>query len=79
MVAGSPTMGNASRILQHLYSLDNPSPDFLRHLLHCLIKHDEEEEYLTNLKEPELTRMLDFLDKVRAVPSTFRRFRIRPL
>ena len=73
------TMGNTSKILQRLYSLDNPSPDLLRHLLHHLIKHDEEEEYLTGLKEPKLTRMLDFLDKVRAVPSTLRRFRNRLL
>ena len=64
-------MGNTSRILQHLYSLDGSSPDFLRHL-HCLIQYDEEERYLTNLKGPELMRLLDLLDKVRAtVPSTF--------
>ena len=64
-------MGNASKILQRLYSLDTSSPNFLRYF-HCLIQHDEEEQYLTNLKEPELTRLLDFLDKVRAVPLIFR-------
>ena len=82
IVAGFPavgsTMGNTSRILQRLYSLDISSPDFLRYL-HCLIQHDEEERYLTNLKEPELTRLLDFLDKVRAIPPNFRQLRDIPL
>ena len=59
-------MGATSRILQRLYSLDTSSPDFLRHL-YCLIEYDEKEQYLTKLKEPELTRLLDFLDKVRVV------------
>ena len=67
-------MGNTSRILQRLYPLPTSSPDFLRHLRH-LLRYDKEERYLTSLKEPELTRLLDLLDKVRAVPSTFRRFR----
>ena len=71
-------MGGTSRILQRLYSLHTSSPDFIRYL-HLLIQRDEEERYLTNLKEPKLTRLLDFLDKVRAVPSTFRRFRDRYL
>ena len=62
-------MGNTSRILQHLYSLNASSPYFLRYL-HGLIQYDEEERYLTNLKDPELTRLLDFLDNVRAVPFT---------
>ena len=69
-------MGNTSRILQRLYSLPTSSPDFARHLRY-LIRYDKEERYLTNLKEPGLTRLLDLLDKVRAVPSTFRRFRDR--
>ena len=60
-------MGKTSRILQHLYSLAASSPDFVRYL-HCLIRYDEEEQYLTNLEEPELTRLLDFLDKVRVFP-----------
>ena len=68
-------MGNTSRILQRLYSLEpSDSPDFIRHL-HFLIQHDEEEQYLTNLKEPELTRLLDFLDKVRVVTTILHRFR----
>ena len=71
-------MGNTSRILQHLYSLDASSLDFLRYL-HCLLRYDEEERYLITLKEPELTRLLDFLDKVRVVPSPFCQFRDRPL
>ena len=61
-------MGNTSRILRRLYSLHTSSPDFMRYL-RFLIQQDKEEQYLTNLKEPELTRLLDFLDKVRAAPS----------
>ena len=60
-------MGNTSGILRRLYSLDASSPDFL-HYLHFLIQYDEEERYLTNLKEPESTRLLDFLEKLRAGP-----------
>ena len=71
-------MGNTSRILQRLYSLDASSRDFIRYL-HCLIQFDEEEQYSTNLEEPELMQLVDFLDKVRAVPSTFLQFRDRPL
>ena len=62
-------MGNTSRILQHLYSLNTSSPDFLRYL-HALIQYDEEERYLTNLKDFELIRLLGFLGGVRAVLST---------
>ena len=72
-----PTMGNTSKILQRLYSLETSSPDFLRYL-HDLIRRDNEEEYLTSLKEYELMRLLDFLDKV-CVPPSFRQFRDRPL
>ena len=75
---GSTTMGNTSRILQRLYSLDASSPEFLR-LLHCLIQYDEEERYSTNLEGPEVMRLVDFLDKVRAIPSTLHRSRDRPL
>lgn len=67
-------MGNTSRTLQRLYSLDASSPDFLRYL-RFLIQYDEEERYLTSLKQTELTRLLDFLDKVRAVPPTSLQFR----
>ena len=66
-------MGATSRILQRLYSLDTSSPDFLRHL-YCLIQYDDKEKYLTNMKEPELTRLLDFLDRVRAVFAFLCRF-----
>ena len=66
-------MGNTSRILQRLYSLHTSSPEFIRYF-HFLIQHDEEEQHLANLKEPELTRLLDFLDKVRALPLTFHQF-----
>ena len=76
-VVGS-TMGKTSVILRHLYSLKTSSLDVTRYL-HLLIQFDGEEKYLTNLKEPELTRLLDFLDKVRAASSTFRRLRDRPL
>ena len=71
-------MENTSRTLQLLYSLDTSSPDFLSNL-RLLIQHDEEERYLIKLKEPELTRLVDFLDKVRTAPSTFRRFQGRLL
>ena len=73
-----PTMGNTSRALQRVYSLHASSPDFILSL-HSLIQFDEEEDYLINLKEPELTRLLDLLDKVRAASSTFCRFRDRLL
>ena len=60
-----------SQILQHLYSLDASSPEIPR-LLDGLIRRDEEEQYLSSLRGPELTRLVDFLDKVRALPSAFR-------
>ena len=57
-------------ILRRLYSLDTSSPDSLRYL-YCLIRHDEMEQYLPNLREPELARLVDFLDEVRTLPSAF--------
>ena len=60
-------------ILQHLYSLDTSSPDFLHHL-YCLIQYDEEQQWLTSLQGFELAQVVDFLDKVRAVPSAFHQF-----
>ena len=66
-------MENTSRTLQRLYSLETSSPDFIRHLRY-LIQFDQEEEYLTKLESPELTRVVDFLDKARTVPSTFLQF-----
>jgi len=62
---------SASQILQDLYSLgtssQNLSPDLDR-----LIQRDEEEQYLYGLQGLELDRLVDFLDQVRALPSTFR-------
>ena len=65
-----PTM-SASQILQHLYSLDIPSPDISR-LVYGLIRHDKEEQYLSSLQGPELARLVDFLDNVRTLLSAFR-------
>jgi hypothetical protein len=64
-----PTM-SAPWILRRLYSLDTSSLDFSRHL-YSLIRHDEKEQYLSSLQGPELTRLVDLLDEVRALPSTF--------
>ena len=58
-----------SRVLQRLYSLDTPT-DLLRNL-YCLIQYDEKEQYLTSLRGSELAQLMDFLDEVRALPSTF--------
>lgn len=63
---------STSEILQHLYSLDTSSPDFLR-VLYGLIRHDEEEQYSSSLKGEELARLVDFLDDVRSFSSAFRR------
>lgn len=65
-------MMSISQDLQNLYSLDISSPDFTRHL-HCLIRDDEKDQYLTSLRGSELTRLLDFLDTVRAVISASHR------
>ena len=59
-----PTM-STSQVLQLLYSLDTSSPEFLR-CLYCLIRNDEEEQYLSTLQESELIRFVDFLDEVRS-------------
>jgi len=63
----SPAM-SASQILQQLYSLDTSSPDISR-LTHDLIRHDDEEQYLSGLQGSELVQLIDFLDKVRTQPS----------
>jgi len=55
---------SASQILQNLYSLDTSSPDISR-LIYGLIRHDEEERYLSSLQGLELARLIDFLDQVR--------------
>jgi len=57
-------------ILHRLYTLDISSLDFLRSL-YSLIRHDEKERYLISLQGPELTRLVDFLNKVRTVSSSF--------
>ena len=64
---------SARWVLQHLYSLDPSSVDFLRRL-HYLIWRDEKEQYLTSLQGSELARLLGFLDKVHAIPSIFHQF-----
>jgi len=61
---------STSQVLQHLYSLDTSSPNLPRYLYY-LIQRDEEERYLSGLQGPELDRLVDFLDKVRALPSAF--------
>ena len=57
--------------LHCLYSLDPSSPDFLRRL-YSLFWCDEEERYLSGLQGSELTRLLDFLDRVCTFLSAFR-------
>jgi len=59
-----PPAMSASQILQRLYSLDTSSPDISR-LIYGLIRHDEEEQYLSSLQGSELARLIDFLDQVR--------------
>ena len=63
---GMPTM-STSQVLQHLYSLDSSSPEFL-HSLYCLIQVDNEEQYLINLQGSELSCLVNFLDGVGALP-----------
>ena len=61
---------STSHILQHLYSLDTSSPGISR-LVYGLIRHDEEEQYLSSLRGSELARLVNFLDEVRTLLSTF--------
>ena len=58
---------STSRALQRLHSLGTSSPDLLR-CLYDLIQSDDEEQYLTSLRGSELTRLVDFLDRVRSSP-----------
>ena len=67
--ADLPTM-STPWILHCLYSLNPSSPDF-SHRLRSLIWHDEREQFLTSLQGPQLARLVDFLDQVRALPSAF--------
>ena len=62
---------SASQILQHLYSLKTSSPGISR-LIYGLIRHDEKEQYLSNLRGSELARLIDFLDEVCTLLSAFR-------
>jgi len=64
---------SAAQLLQHLYSLDTSSPGISR-LIYGLIRHDEEEQYLSSLQGPELARLIDFLDGVRTLLPTFRSY-----
>jgi len=66
-----PSTMSTSQTLQNLYSLDVSSPD-IPHLLDGLIQRDEKEQHLSSLQGPELTRLVDFLDQVRALLSAFR-------
>ena len=64
---------STSRVLQHLYSLDNSSPDLLRYLYY-LIQNDDEERYLSSLQGSESARLVDFFDSVR--PSLLASFQL---
>ena len=55
---------STSRVLEQLYLLDASSPDLLRYLYY-LVQSDDEEQYLSSLQGPELTRLVEFLDRVR--------------
>ena len=57
--------------LHCLYTLDPSFPDFLRRL-YSLFCYDDEERHLSRLQGPELTRLLDFLDRVCTLRSAFR-------
>lgn len=59
---------STAQVLRHLYSLDTSSPDLLRYL-YSLIQSDDEDQYLSNLEGSELSRLVEFLDKVRPSPS----------
>ena len=63
-----PLVMPTSQILQHLYSFNTFSPEF-SHCLDRLIQSDEEDHYLLCLQGSESTRLVDFLDRVRAFPS----------
>ena len=55
---------STSRVLEQLYLLDASSPDLLRYLYY-LVQSDDKEQYLSSLQGPELTRLVEFLDRVR--------------
>ena len=60
---------STSQVLQYLYSFNTFSPEFSR-CLDLLIKSDDADHYLLGLQRPELTRLVDFLDRVRVLPSS---------
>ena len=57
-----------ANILQRICSLNTSSPDFSRYLSH-LIQSDGEDHYLLDLQGSDLIQVVDFLDKVRVLPS----------
>ena len=71
-----PLVMPTSQLLRHLYSLDVSSPGFSRYLYH-LIQSDREDHYLLDLKGPDLTQLVDFLDKVRVLPRASIQFSSR--
>lgn len=63
-----PHTMNTPQILQYLCSLRDLPPK-LSDWLDRLIQSDEENHYLLNLQGSELTWLVDFLDRVRPLPS----------
>ena len=61
------------QILQLLYSFNTFCPEFSR-CLDRLIQSDGEEHYLSNLQGSDMTRLVDFLDRVRAFLFAFFQF-----
>ena len=59
---------NTPQLLQRFYSFNTLSAELSR-CLDDLIQSDEEDHYLLSLQRSELTRLVDFLDKVRVLPS----------
>ena len=72
MEADPPTSSTA-QLLDSIYSGAVSSQDLPRYL-YSFIQHDERDQYSFSLQrsDPELIRLVDFLDKVCAFPSTFR-------
>ena len=56
------------QILRLLYSFNTFTPEFSSSL-DRLIQSDGEDHYLSTLQGPELTRLVDFLDRVRVLSS----------
>ena len=57
---------STSQLLQYVYSFNTFSPEFSR-CLDLLIQSDDADHYLLGLQGPELTRLVDFLDRVRVI------------